>query len=197
MNAYNLESMCDLIEKGIRDNRDREILGNSLFYYCCGKDITPIRAFGHKYPLYIYSDIIDYGLGDFYNETQLLYSRLEKHGFKLLDKREIKADKKTVLTMWNSPQQESFFLLYAGYDAVSTFKSIYSDNGNYIQPKCICNYRCEINSDYFSAIEKRTEYILGYCFSDKYNRIAEYDYYGDYEKNTKVTLFHRAFWYVY
>jgi len=30
-----------IVSRGIQDDLDSEIMGNSLFYYCCGKDTTP------------------------------------------------------------------------------------------------------------------------------------------------------------
>ena len=198
MKAYNMEELCVLFEKGIKTDYDREILGESLFYYCCGKDPTPIIAFSHTYPLYIYADVVNYGGGDFYEETHLLYERLKGAGFTLLDRRELKINKRAVLTMWNSPQKSQFFLLYVGTDARQTFQMLYSDNNNYIQPKCICNYRYEMpDMGILATVEKRAEYILGHCSSKKYQQIAEYDYCGDYEQNTTVPLFRRMFWYVY
>lgn len=209
MKSYTIENLCKLFEKGIQNNQDRAILGQSLFYYCCGKDPTPIIAFGHDYPLYIYSDIVDYGSGDFDAETQILYERLEHAGFQLCDMREVKLGDKSVLTMWNTLQEKSFFLLYVKNDASEIFDKIYFDNekNDDIKPKCICNYRYEFfegirkppygdsNHDFFNRIEKRIEYIFGYCDNEKYQCIGEYDYYGDYGKNTKVPLFQRMFWY--
>ena len=146
-----LDKIYDLLKNGISDNEDRELLAQSLFYYCCGKDPTPIIAFRADYPLYTYSDNVDYVQGD----------------------------------------------------ASKTFQDLYSDDTNYcnyIQPKCICNYRYEFfeqkSPEFFNQIEKRTEYILGHCSNNKYKCIAEYDYYGDFG-DSKVKLYHRMFWYVY
>lgn len=209
--GYEMENIIDklykLFENGVSDDFDREILAQSLFYYCCGKDPTPIISFGSDYLLYIYSDIIDYGLGDFKTETEELYNRLDHAGYKILDIRDLTKSKRwkdvgnVILTQWLTPQKTTLFLIYIQNDAVETFKKIYHDNSNYIQPKCICNYRCEFSEqqsyDFFNTIEKRTEYILGYCENHKYKLIGEYMYQGDYECGTKVKLFHRLFWYVY
>lgn len=198
-----IDKLCKLFKNGIQNNEERELLGQSLFYYCCGKDPTPIIAFGSDYPLYIYSDIVNYGDGDFEYETKVLYDRLNKAGFKLVDVCKLKKSgclrnaKNAVLTLWTSPQNKAFSLLYVQNNAVKTFCDIYSDGSNYIQPKCICNYRNEGNFIFLNDIEKRTEFVLGYCYNKKYRRVAEYNYYGDYEKQSKVSLFHRMFWYVY
>lgn len=50
--------LCCLLENGISNNNERELLAQSFFYYCCGKDPTPIVHFGSDYPLYIYSDTL-------------------------------------------------------------------------------------------------------------------------------------------
>ena len=49
----------------------KEHLKESLFYYCAGKDPSPIIAFKNTYPLYAYVDKKDYS-----NE---LYKRLNNH----------------------------------------------------------------------------------------------------------------------
>ena len=38
----------------------RGLLEASLFYYCSGKDPTPVVAFGAEYPLYVYVDSLVY-----------------------------------------------------------------------------------------------------------------------------------------
>ena len=68
----------------------KEHLKESLFYYCAGKDPSPIIAFKNTYPLYAYVDKKDYS-----NE---LYKRLNNHNFKLIEKQEILPN--TTLSMW-------------------------------------------------------------------------------------------------
>lgn len=200
MKLYEIDDLAEMLENGIRDNCDRELLGNSVFYYCCGKDITPLVAFGAEYRLYVYADIVNYGEGDFDNLVPKMYDKMKEVGFEMLDKRELKIGQRAVLTKWNSKQNQPFYLVYIMDDAKKTFCKIYYDKGKgEIQPKCICNFRREmLNGDGVLAhIEKRAEYVLGHCYSDKYVCIAEYDYYGDYQKGGKVKLYKRAFWYVY
>lgn len=169
-----------------------ELLSHSLYYYCCGIDITPITAFAERCPLYVYVDIIKYGNGNFNEETDILCNRLQTTGFQLIEKKEIKFGKRALLTQWRRPQSKPFFMLYVGDDAQKVYSSIYEvlpDNVlTSIQPKCICNYKYE-----FVYIEKRTEYILGHCYNmDEYRKIAEYDYLGDYG-GTKVPLYKRMY----
>lgn len=203
----NIDKVYSLFENGISNDFDRELLAQSLFYYCCGKDPTPVISFGAEYPLYIYSDIVNYGEGDFEIETKQLYRRLNDAGYKMVDilnltkTRRWKDVENIALTQWRTPQNTVFYLVYVQNDAVKTFTKVYSDNSNYIQPKCICNYRYEFSEQdsyhFFNTVEKRTEYIFGYCSNHKYKLIGEYDYYGDYDDCTKLKLYHRMFWYVY
>lgn len=204
-----LDRIYGLLKDGISGNEDRELLAQSLFYYCCGKDPTPIIAFGSEYPLYVYSDIINYGDGDFDNETGMLYIRLCNEGYILVERRKFvhwENFKNVDITLWKTSQNKLFSLVYLQSDSVKVFQKVYSDStNNYIQPKCICNYRYEFSDQYsyqdsysfFQQIEKRTEYILGHCSNNKYKCVSEHDYYGIGEGDSKVTLYHRMFWYVY
>lgn len=152
----------------------KEILKESLFYYCAGKDPSPIIAFKNNYPLYVYVDKKDYS-----NE---LYKRLNDHNFKLIEKQEILPD--TTLSMWKY-DENTFYLIYAQNDASVAFKKIYGD----IIPKCICNYRYELsNKTLLQQAEKETTYILGHCFDDNFMVIDEIQYYGDYSFNKDVKI---------
>ena len=193
-----ISGLLSLLGNGISNNNERELLAQSLFYYCCGKDSTPIVHFGADYPLYIYSDTLFGENSD--NEIEELYRRIQNKGFILVETEKFKKWKNVdnvYLSLWLTLDNRYFSLIYVQNDAEETFRKIYSDNNNYIQPKCICNYRDEGVFPFISQIEKRAEYIFGYCFNGKYKSIAEYDYYGDYEKNSKVELYRRCFWYVY
>ena len=44
MNFSIFDQIINIIENGISTDEDREILGSSLFYYCCGIDPTPIAV---------------------------------------------------------------------------------------------------------------------------------------------------------
>lgn len=202
MNTRTIKEVSVLFEEELDTKERRELLGHSLFYYCCGIDTTPILAFAEHCPLYVYVDIIKYGHGNFDEETGILYKRLQKAGFQLIGRKEIKSEKRTVLTQWRHPQSKPFFLLYVGDDARQAYHRIYktsSDDDNNIIPKCICNYKYEFERfESLEMIEKRTEYILGHCYSvDKYRIITEYDYFGDYGETQKVPLYKRIYWYLY
>lgn len=152
----------------------KELLKESLFYYCAGKDPSPIIAFKTNFPLYVYVDKKDYS-----NE---LYKRLSNHNFKLIEKQEILPN--TTLSVWKY-NENTFYLIYAQNDASMAFKKIY-DN---IIPKCVCNYRYELsNRSLLQQIEKRADYILGHCFDDKFIVVDEIQYYGDYSFNKDVKI---------
>ena len=168
---------------------ERNILNNSLFYYCCGKDPTPVAAFGAKFPLYVYSDLLNYGRGNFTQETQTLYLRLKNLNFTFLGARSFLINEnRAELTLWKSLQNEEFFILYVAGDAVKTYTQIYGLNVAYTHPKCVCNMRYEMNASFFSKVENATDYIMGYCFNKEFAPLTTYPYLGDYGKEKSVTL---------
>ena len=213
MTTERFKEMRNLCENKKRDVSKYEILGNSLFYYCCGIDPTPIIAFGTQYQIYIYCDIFAYGNGNFDNAILKLYSRLEAHDhvlktkYRFINPEVLNEAENVELTEWMVGNNESIFLLFIQDDAVRAFRAIYNcndenNNSNLIKPKCICNFRNEFfdNSSwsYFNAIEKRVDYVFGYGpQSEKYKVVSKHPYYGDYEDNATIALYKRRFWCVY
>ena len=195
--------IASIVKNGIANDEERALLGNSLFYYCSGKDPTPVIAFGADYPLYIYSDTDP----DFISLTSGLYRRLQESGFKLIDSRSFRGGGRWEhapdmdAAQWEAADGNAFCVLCLQNDAEDSFQHIYRDMSNFIQPKCICNVRYEFfdthSADFFQQIEKRTEYILGYCYSNKHKEVCEYRYYGDYGQEEAVKLYRRMYWYVY
>lgn len=184
----------EIFNTGIADDDERELLEYSSFYYCSGGDPTPVIEFGSKYALYIYSDIMLY---DTYSDVLDTITRsLISEEFKLINKNEVKNPEweNAVLMLWSDPSDRQFCFSLIQYDAVELFKRIYSDNHNYIQPRCICNFRYEFlgqrKKTFFEPIEKRAEYIYGHCFYDNYKCINEYEHYISHEK---VLLHRRTF----
>lgn len=119
-----IADVYNIIENGISNNAERELLAQSLFYYCSGIDPTPIIAFGSDYPLYIYSDIIDYGNGDFNKTMNVLYERLFKAGFVCVDNKRIthlKTIQNIEVTLWKA-EGNLFSLAYIQHDAVMSFQ---------------------------------------------------------------------------
>lgn len=165
----NYKDICMLIVNGLSNHKVDMILKNSLYYYCCGKDPTPIIAFKSNYPLYVYADIIDYGIGDFQEETNELYHRLSSHSLKRVDTHKLISHtfKNAELTIWRPIRGKEFGLLYVQGDAKKVFTSIYDNNGKLNLPKCVCNYLYEIigdsgnTRDYLFEIEQKVEYVLG------------------------------------
>ncbi len=200
------DAVKELISNGISCDADRYLMGNSLFYYCSGKDPTPILAFGADFPLYIYVDIAD----SFNDDLMELYDRLRSFGYKLGYGESIKVgdrwhnNKNMVLSSWGAPDGRGFRLAnICGY-AEDAFRRLYSDRNNFVQPRCICNYRYEFidsksrfSREFFEGIEKRTEFIFGHCFNDKYNMLSEFAYHGDYGVPAEtVKLYRRSYWYL-
>lgn len=190
-----------LIESGLPNSKLDFILEKSLYYYCCGKDPTPIISFKSKFPLYVYADIIDYGVGDFQDETGELYRRLLSNSLRRDDVRKLMLPefKNAELTIWRTIIGKQFALLYVQGDAKKVFTRLYGNEGRQLLPKCICNYRYEITDgtsktrEYLYEIEKKVEYVMGYHYSDSYRKIRGYPYLGDYtlEHKVEVDLYQR------
>ncbi|MBP5201407.1 hypothetical protein J6253_01580 [bacterium] len=203
--GYIKDRIIQIATHGIQDDFDCEIMSNSLFYYCCGKDPTPIAAFGESLPLYVYVDFL-YGR-DFRTEIDELYHRLSLKGFKTVELCAFNANVKdsysknmnqgarSELSVWKTRENNTFFLLYVKGDADDTLDALYTDNRQgLILPKCICNLLYEGCHRSISQIEKRTEYILGHWNQDKYKKVGEVEYLGDYGWE-KAELWHRRFYY--
>ena len=156
------------------DLKYKDILKESLFYYCCGKDPSPIIAFKNNYPLFVYADKKDY--------SHELFKRLNKYHFNLIEKQEISTN--TTLSLWKY-NDDTFYLIYAVNDASKAFKEIYDD----VIPKCICNYRYELtNRHILQNAEINTQYILGHCFDENFIVVDEILYYGDYNFNKEIKI---------
>ena len=207
--GYIKDRIIQIASHGIQDDFDCEIMGNSLFYYCCGKDPTPIAAFGESLPLYVYVDLLNssYGYGDFRTEIDELYHRLHLKGFKTVELCAVDANVKgynsksmnlsvrSELSVWKTRGSNTFFLLYVKGDAEDTLDALYTDHRQgLILPKCICNLLYEDYHPRIYQIEKRTEYILGHWNQDKYKKVGEVEYLGDYGLE-KAELWHRRFYY--
>ena len=209
LNSDRINLIYSIFQNGLQNNRERELLGDSLFYYCCGSDPTPIISLNREYKLIIYVDNTRYASGDTQTQSDCLYQKLEKEGFGRV---EVSVDEDVAplpedaeLTVWeHEDDEEQIILLYLYDDAERGFKRIYSDRDNYIQPQCICNYRYEYVGGnnfrpFMERIEKRVEYILGHCFNDKYALVEKINYCenGDCDSSEKIQLYQRMFWYVW
>jgi hypothetical protein len=200
-----MDNVFSFLENNELTDKSRDILGQSLFYYCSGVDPTPIVAFGAKIPLYVYVDSFCIESGSIPQKIQILYDRLNSRGFKLVKARQLKTLGRfnmanyAELTEWNTISGDSFMLLFVVGDAKESYENIYSESSNYIQPKYVCNYRYETPSlGILKVVEKRAEYILGHCFNSKYRCVEEIDYLGDYgSPSDKLQLYRRHFYYLY
>lgn len=190
-----------IIELKIYSKKLQGLLKQSLFYYCSGKDLSPIVAFKHEYPLYVYADIVNYGRGNFDVFISELFERLKNLGFILIQKENLEQNflykefENIVLSEWQTANGKNFLLLFVQGDACDVFKAIYSsETTKSVLPKCICNYRYEMrNRSFLERIEERVEYILGHCFNKNFEKINQFSYYGDYgsKQAEKIFLFKR------
>ena len=163
------------------------LLKSSLFYYCCGKDITPICAFKNQYPLYVYADKLSTSR-PLDSTLEELYSRLKKQGFDM-DGNHEPVNYDFCVSAYLSKWKQGFYLLYLQGDAVNVYKGLYVNT----MPKCIanCYYELGSRSHFLRPYESKVSYILGHCFYPSFEKIASYDYLGDYKKSPdeKVFLF--------
>ena len=202
--TFSVEKIKHLFENGIKDLDDCEILGNSLFYYCCGIDPTPIIAFGADYKLYIYCDLHLFGCDGFFDATKKLYNRLSDHNLKLVDKYRLLKSKylrnveNVELTFWKTKSNNYFFLLFVQSNALKVFWQMFNHGNSSIIPKCFCTLAPEDSiedRENFQRMQKRTEYYLGnFPPSEKYKKVTDIKYYGDYCPGN-VCLWKRMFWY--
>ena len=195
--TYDKEKILGIFKLNNDNNNRREILSQSLYYYCSGIDPTPVFAFGAKFPLYIYVDNLIY-CDAFHIATQKLYERLCCR-YETTEK--IKVTELAIfginnieVTEWRDAEKQSFYIVYVQNDAADTYDKLYQVGSNYIMPKCICNYRNEHGYEsILSTVEKRVQYILGHCYSSKYEMIDSFEYFGDYSGD-KVDLWKRMYY---
>ncbi|MBQ2805009.1 MAG: hypothetical protein IJF10_03930 [Clostridia bacterium] len=199
-----LQQIASLLAVDEFSDSQRELLGQSLFYYCSGKDATPIVAFQAQIPLYVYVDKLAGKKERFAETTRGLYARLHNLQFKLVETCQLqtvgrlRASLNAEATLWKATNGNQFAVLFVQGDAVATFANVYQEIGthNYVQPQAICNYRYELpNLGILAQVEKRVRYVLGHCFNAKYRCVAEFPYHGDYESdpNCKVKLYERQY----
>ena len=165
------------------------LLPESLFYYCAGKDPTPILMLGARVPLYVYVDLLKGGQRTPEDEIGELHRRLTKGGYTLTETRTVPSDRQAAeCSVWQDREGERFSLLYLVADATDAYFSLY---GEEILPRYICNYRYEMNNSRLGPIEEKVTYILGHCHTGRHRPIGEYPYHGDYAFGRKamVTLY--------
>ena len=172
----------------------RTLLESSLFYYCCGKDPTPIAAFGERIPLYVYADSFRALRGSPSEVTAVLERRLQGGRMKKKEETPLPfpssrgTEGAAALSRWETETGEAFLLLFVRADACFAFARIYGE----LLPRCFCNYRYEMsNRGSLELAERRAEFILGHCFDEAYLPVADLPYLGDYGRGTRVTLHQR------
>ena len=176
----------------------RGLLEASLFYYCSGKDPTPVVAFGAEYPLYVYVDSLVYQRKDPDGTLQELYGRLHKSKFRMSEQLRLPVEdvphlKGAEVSLWETKVGERFLLLFLWSDAEKGFRCIYGDGRSYVLPRCVCNYRYEMpRRGVLEEVEARVPFVLGHCFHRAYRCVGQYDYLGDYGGKETVRLYRRS-----
>ena len=169
----------DTLQIMIESNKiDENILSNSLFYYCCGKDPSPIYAFKDKMLLYVYVDKKNF--------EQELINRLINSGYTLKENRKVFTDNFQSSSLYKFIiKDKTIYLLYIQGDACAVYKTLFKN----CIPLCICNYRYEMaNRTILEKVENEVMFIMGHCFNKNYTLVEEYDYFGDYSFNKKIKI---------
>ena len=200
--SEDLEELCTALESGTHSPALSQLMRESLYYYCSGKDATPISVFGARIPLYVYSDSFIYMRTDFDGAVTELYGKIKKLGNSLKERHRLRTIgflrecEQAEITLWSNGTEEAFALLYTKSDAVKCFSELYKNEKDGIStPKCFCNYRYEMHRrGILEQAEKHAQYILGHCFDSSFRPVGEYDYIGDYKFGAapKVTLYGRS-----
>ena len=141
----------------------KEFLSSSMYYYCAGKDPSPIICSIRKFQLYIYVDSFVYMKEHYDDATNLLYLRLEKNNMICTSKKRLAKTGRienfdnAELSLWTDVSGQSFYLLYIKADASVAFEEIYEDGRrrNYILPNAICNYKFENTHLLMRKIEEK------------------------------------------
>ena len=187
---------CHMLERPLADARD--LPEQSLFYYCSGKDPTPIVAFGAEYPLYVYVDSLVYQRKDLDGTVGDLYRSLRKSGLQMTESLRLPVEdtpeiKGAEVSLWETKEGERFLLLFLQADAEKGFCHLYGGRGNYALPRCVCNYRYEMpRRGVLEEVEDRVPFVLGHCFNRRYRCVGQYDYLGDYGGRETVKLYRRS-----
>lgn len=192
LDNINLINSCfDSLLYGFQNRRLCEfenLLTKSLFYYCAGKDITPIVNLSDKVKLFIFADLMKGK--EFNSELQVLYNRIKSANFHMMrvEMFDLGGKYKAQLSMWEN-ENVIFYLLYVLGDANKVYRQIYYGE-NILIPKYICNIKYEMDTSFFLTIEKEVEYILGHVYSDNFVCDDVFEYKGDYSiKENRVCLY--------
>ena len=153
------------------------LLSDSLFYYCAGKDPSPIIAFYKDYPLFIYSDLLKHRENWRDETVGVLFRRLREHGFTVSEVEYANLLDGGVTALCEK-EGASLLILYIRGDAWRCYKEIY---GEEYLPSCIANYRYEMNSAPFGGYERLVKRIIGHAFTGVHRVALEIPYFGDYQ----------------
>ena len=179
--SLSIEAFCEAICDASRTNLTK-ILSESLFYYCSGKDPTPVVALYNEFPLFVYSDLMKHR--DLYSEAKALEERLKSHGFLITCHKETEILDGAVI-YGLSKDGCRLILLFVKGDSWQCYQKIY---GEEVLPKCFANYRYEMNAARFLGIQRKAQFILGHSHGEEHSEVRKIKYYGDYGGN-EVTLY--------
>ena len=177
----------------------KDFLDNSCFYYCAGRDITPIIALEEKIFTYILCDTCELE-GKNYSAFIIMFNefenRLIKQGFK---KNTNLGEYKLFENYFNYKNMIShrpwemilyekngfyYCIWYLFCEDYITYNSLYVINE--MKPTVICNINPENSKmlDKYEIGEILPEYVIGHTYgNEKYIKLKELKYYGDYSDN--------------
>jgi hypothetical protein len=187
---------CRMLDRTFTDARG--LLEQSLFYYCSGRDPTPVVAFGAEYPLYVYVDSLVYQRQGLDGTVRELYRRLRESGFLMTESLRLSVEDAPLLkgaevSLWETKTGERFLLLFLQADAEKGFCCLYGGREDYALPRCVCNYRYEMpRRGVLEEVEERVPFVMGHCFNRRYRCVGQYGYLGDYGDRETVKLYRRS-----
>jgi hypothetical protein len=196
------DKLKDALEQESFTDDIKELFAQSMYYYCSATDPSPIIAFKASIPLYVYVDSFVYLNMGFWEALENLYGKLEKNGFSTIKAGRValRGADITRLILLKDDEDKEFFLFFIRAEANDTFERLYTftefnkyiDDFEYntIVPRYLSNHRYEMTiSGELSGVHDKAEYIFGHCNNPKYEKIGEYEYFGDYNDGTKVELY--------
>lgn len=211
-----MEDLMEILKHGIRTENQRELMGNSLLYYCCGADISPVIAYGAKIPLYVYNNS---GREDKY--ADLMNTMIER-GFLPEENRLLENEQKIPMFASKWFNKNGFYvrILYTYEPLEKMFHNLYVDTTGHIgiiRPKYVCNLGYAFNEKIskktqklLKQIERQAEYIIGFCSDKKYKEVetierikveemhpeAEENNFEANENMLGINVYQRRYWYM-
>lgn len=182
----------------------RNILTNSCFYYCAGRDITPIMALENYIHSFIYCDNCMYQK---YDESLYIFKQklrindyieiqkinIDLEYFKLNNENMEKIIRSLEMQPFDTLLSKGEFsiweknghlysIFYLCWDDICVWNNLYKKH--LIYPTVICNIAPESSLLRWDSCDENNlpKYVIGYGhhISESYNVIGEVEYFGDY-----------------